>query len=212
MPDDHSEVVPLLPIPNRTSVRPTHLEKAHHSCIVCTMKMMHTMASEANAPAPKRRLYSPELKNQVVAQAQAARRLDSGRGAVPRHQRQHRSPLAARTRGPAAAGAIGLRGIESADGPRQAGRRERQTRARHPHRAAPRRHGGERGLARGTGKRMRRLDARAAAVIRIDAVWLAIDPLDMRAGTDTALAGSYRSLAQPTRTRPTCSPTAGPTA
>lgn len=43
-------------------------------------------------------------------------------------------------------------------------------------------------LARGTGGRMRRLDARAAAVIRIDAVWLAIDPLDMRAGTDTALA------------------------
>ena len=35
---------------------------------------------------------------------------------------------------------------------------------------------------------MRCLDARAAAVIRIDAVWLAIDPLDMRAGTDTALA------------------------
>lgn len=33
------------------------------------MKMMHTMASEANAAAPKRRLYSPELKNQVVAQA-----------------------------------------------------------------------------------------------------------------------------------------------
>ena len=27
-----------------------------------------------------------------------------------------------------------------------------------------------------------------ATVIRIDAVWLAIDPLDMRAGTDTALA------------------------
>ena len=33
------------------------------------MKMMHTMASEELAPAPKRRLYSPELKNQVVAQA-----------------------------------------------------------------------------------------------------------------------------------------------
>ena len=33
------------------------------------MKIMHTMASEANAAAPKRRLYSPELKNQVVAQA-----------------------------------------------------------------------------------------------------------------------------------------------
>jgi transposase len=32
------------------------------------------------------------------------------------------------------------------------------------------------------------LAARAAAVIRIEAVWLAVDPLDMRAGTDTALA------------------------
>jgi transposase len=36
--------------------------------------------------------------------------------------------------------------------------------------------------------RVRRLDARAAAVIRIEAVWLAIDPLDMRAGTEAALA------------------------
>lgn len=35
---------------------------------------------------------------------------------------------------------------------------------------------------------MRRLDARVAALIRIDAVWLAMAPLDMRAGTDTALA------------------------
>lgn len=32
------------------------------------------------------------------------------------------------------------------------------------------------------------LDARAAALIRIDAVWLATTPLDMRAGTETALA------------------------
>ncbi len=30
--------------------------------------------------------------------------------------------------------------------------------------------------------------ARVAAVIRIDEVWLAVDPLDMRAGFDTALA------------------------
>ncbi|WP_439115667.1 hypothetical protein [Hydrogenophaga sp.] len=30
--------------------------------------------------------------------------------------------------------------------------------------------------------------ARVAAVIRIDAAWLATAPLDMRAGTDTALA------------------------
>lgn len=35
---------------------------------------------------------------------------------------------------------------------------------------------------------MRSVAARAAAVIRIDAVWLATQPLDMRCGTDTALA------------------------
>ena len=35
---------------------------------------------------------------------------------------------------------------------------------------------------------MRGLAARVAAVIRIDAVWLATAPLDMGAGTDTALA------------------------
>ena len=30
------------------------------------MKIMHTMASEANANRPKRRVYSPELKAQVM--------------------------------------------------------------------------------------------------------------------------------------------------
>lgn len=35
---------------------------------------------------------------------------------------------------------------------------------------------------------MRGVVARVASMIRIDAVWLAIAPLDMRAGTDTALA------------------------
>ena len=35
---------------------------------------------------------------------------------------------------------------------------------------------------------MCRLAARVAQVIRIDAAWLATAPLDMRAGTDTALA------------------------
>ena len=30
--------------------------------------------------------------------------------------------------------------------------------------------------------------ARDAELIRIDAVWLAVEPLDMRAGTETALA------------------------
>lgn len=32
------------------------------------------------------------------------------------------------------------------------------------------------------------MDPRAAAVICVDAVWLAVEPLDMRAGTEAALA------------------------
>ena len=36
---------------------------------------------------------------------------------------------------------------------------------------------------------MRLTPSRALALIRIDAAWLATAPLDMRAGTDTALAG-----------------------
>lgn len=39
---------------------------------------------------------------------------------------------------------------------------------------------------------MRRLVARVAQLIRIEAVWLATDPMDMRAGTDTALARVVR--------------------
>ena len=35
---------------------------------------------------------------------------------------------------------------------------------------------------------MRGLAAELAALIRIDAAWLAVTPIDMRAGTDTALA------------------------
>ena len=35
---------------------------------------------------------------------------------------------------------------------------------------------------------MRGLDARAAAMIRIDAVWLAVEAVDMRAGADRLLA------------------------
>lgn len=36
--------------------------------------------------------------------------------------------------------------------------------------------------------RLRRLAARPASVIRIEAIWLTTEPLDMRAGTDAALA------------------------
>ena len=35
---------------------------------------------------------------------------------------------------------------------------------------------------------MRGLDARAAAMIRIDTLWLAVQPIDMRAGADRLLA------------------------
>ena len=37
------------------------------------------------------------------------------------------------------------------------------------------------------GRRVRRLAARVVAVIRIDAVWLAVEPVDMRAGADGLL-------------------------
>src|SRR6185437_14891382 len=37
-------------------------------------------------------------------------------------------------------------------------------------------------------RRLRRVAARLAAVIRIEAIWLATEPLDMRAGTETILA------------------------
>lgn len=36
--------------------------------------------------------------------------------------------------------------------------------------------------------RVRRLAARDPALIRIDAIWLSVEPLDMRVGTETALA------------------------
>ena len=43
-------------------------------------------------------------------------------------------------------------------------------------------------LAQCSGSRVRSLGARGAAVIRIDALWLAVQPTDMRAGADRLLA------------------------
>jgi len=37
-------------------------------------------------------------------------------------------------------------------------------------------------------RRLRRLAARVAAVIRIDALWLAVEPIDMRAGAERLLS------------------------
>src|SRR4051812_29179842 len=39
---------------------------------------------------------------------------------------------------------------------------------------------------------MRGLDARAVEVIRVDAVWLSVEPLDMRSGSEAALARVVR--------------------
>jgi transposase len=43
-------------------------------------------------------------------------------------------------------------------------------------------------MAGSLGRALRRLAARSAQVIRVDSVWLAVEPLDMRAGTESALA------------------------
>lgn len=45
------------------------------------------------------------------------------------------------------------------------------------------------------------MSPRVAAVIRIDAVWLAVDPLDMRAGTEAAL-GRVVNVFGETRSHP----------
>jgi transposase len=43
-------------------------------------------------------------------------------------------------------------------------------------------------MARQRSRRLRELAARVAEVIRVEAIWLATEPLDMRAGANTALA------------------------
>lgn len=60
---------------------------------------------------------------------------------------------------------------------------------------------------------MRPMAARGAGVIRIDAVWLATEPLDMRAGIDSALARVVKVFggAHP-RTPPTSLPIDAPAA
>ncbi len=55
---------------------------------------------------------------------------------------------------------------------------------------------------------MRRPAARDPPVIRVDALWLAVEPLDMRAGTERRWGAWCVSSALRARTTPTCSPTA----
>lgn len=49
-------------------------------------------------------------------------------------------------------------------------------------------------------------------MIRIDSIWLATEPMDMRAGTDTALARVARCSVRRSRTVLICLPTAAPIA
>ena len=48
-------------------------------------------------------------------------------------------------------------------------------------------------------------------MIRVDAVWMAVEPLDMRAGTEAALGRVVKVFGEARPTTPTCSPTAGQT-
>lgn len=58
----------------------------------------------------------------------------------------------------------------------------------HSCRAAPWSNDRDGGLARECRIGLCGMDPRVAAVIRVDAVWLAVEPMDMRAGMETALA------------------------
>ena len=62
----------------------------------------------------------------------------------------------------------------------------------HSHRAAPRDIDHHRELATAGWRRLRGLASRVAAVIRIDSLWLAVEPVDMRAGADRLLASVVR--------------------
>ena len=82
---------------------------------------------------------------------------------------------------------------------------------RHPHRTAAWPDDGDGELADGRCRRVRNLAARVVAVIRIEAVWLATAPLDMRAGTDTALARVVNVFGSARPHLRICLPTSVPT-
>ena len=63
-------------------------------------------------------------------------------------------------------------------------------------------------MAHDCSRRVCELDARNAAVIRIESMWLAVEPLDMRAGTESALARVAHVFGEARPHLPTCSPTA----
>ena len=69
-----------------------------------------------------------------------------------------------------------------------------RTRRDHPARAQARRSRRERGVAGLGSGRLRRAAARAAAMIRIDALWLCTQPLGMRSGAERLMAHVVHAL------------------
>ena len=147
------------------------------------------MASDARTEVSKRRFYNPELKLQVVGEcgqpgasiAAVALKHAINANIVHRWLREH-AP------GGTGSSAAFVSACHFERGARAVILCDTVTATRHPHRSPPGKHHHRRELAPTGWRLMRRLAARVVAMIRIDAVWLATTPLDMRAGTDTALA------------------------
>src|SRR6218665_3142354 len=137
----------------------------------------HEGSQEEDAPAVRRRVQTAN-----PFRVRRAWRLVGSHCAVPRHQRQCRAQVATPSWRRVARNG---RSLICSCAPAAGGA---PPRAGHPDRAAPRRHQRRSDLALGRSRAVRRVDARAAQVIRIDALWLATEPLEMRAGTETALA------------------------
>src|SRR3989338_2091854 len=137
----------------------------------------HEGIQEEDPPAVQRRGQAAD-----PCRVRRARCIGGQHRLVARHQRQRRAQVAPPGWQPAAgtpgsrirSGSFAARAVCTCTG--------------HPYRAAPWSHQRLSELALGGSRAVRRVDARAAQVIRVDALWLATEPLDMRAGTETALA------------------------
>ena len=115
--------------------------------------------------------------------------IDCKRGGVARHQRQSGSQVEASRQlrcGTASQYGAGIKAIHCPAA--TAGDNSAKPIERDPHRTAQRPDSGLDPLADPSCSRMRELAARAAQVIRVDALWLAVEPLDMRAGTEAVLS------------------------
>jgi transposase len=138
---------------------------------------------EAQHSRKRRRRYSRELKTQILAEcdapgasvAQVAMLHGINANIVHgwRKLARHPEPALVRQR------------VCAREGSHCAGEHRR---ARHRARTSPRRGHDQAAVADGRSGGTGGLHARAAAMIRVEAVWMAVEPLDLRAGTEAALA------------------------